>query len=312
MPPPPPPPPGPPPPPSSTAPPKLSKSETNNRSALLGDICKGKALKKSSHLMVDKSKPVIGKEGGPNSSTSTIGPASGRGGKSNAPPGLADLFGGGVPRLKGAGGPQPPVQQPSRAPLQNGFRSNAPRPPGPPGPPRVRPPSVRPPSVNLSPPPPPPASAKFNYNQDSINLQESLTGRGANGRITGLGITSPPPPPPPNHQSSTLSGKNLLVRPALPNNKPMNIRAPPPPPVRSSENKMFPPPPPPPLSNTSHSSQDSLHRQGKNGLPRVPGGPPPPPPPVRSINPPPPPRQPSTSSELPSFHVPTKDPNLSG
>ena len=65
-PPPPPPPPGPPPPPTlgvaNTTPPKLNKKEQVNRGALLGDISKGMKLKKTSHLMVDKSKPAIGGE----------------------------------------------------------------------------------------------------------------------------------------------------------------------------------------------------------------------------------------------------------
>ena len=64
MPPPPPPPPAAPPPPTlhlaNTQPPKLSKKEENNRGALLSDIGKGLKLKKTSHLMVDKSKPVVG------------------------------------------------------------------------------------------------------------------------------------------------------------------------------------------------------------------------------------------------------------
>ena len=63
MPPPPPPPPPGPPPSASAAPPKLSKNDAQNRSALLGDICKGKRLKPSAHLTVDKSKPIVGSEG---------------------------------------------------------------------------------------------------------------------------------------------------------------------------------------------------------------------------------------------------------
>ena len=63
-PPPPPPPPGPPPPPTlhlaNTEPPKLGKKEAVNRGALLSDISKGARLKKTSHLTVDKSKPVLG------------------------------------------------------------------------------------------------------------------------------------------------------------------------------------------------------------------------------------------------------------
>ena len=71
MPPPPPPPgpppaPGPPPPPTfnqaSTQPPKFKKSEAVNRNALLGSIesFKASGLRKTKHLMVDKSAPAVG------------------------------------------------------------------------------------------------------------------------------------------------------------------------------------------------------------------------------------------------------------
>ena len=63
MPPPPPPPPGAPPPPAfnlaNTQKPKMTKSDGNNRGALLASIAQGQRLKSAKHLMVDKSGPAV-------------------------------------------------------------------------------------------------------------------------------------------------------------------------------------------------------------------------------------------------------------
>ncbi|OCT59888.1 WAS/WASL-interacting protein family member 2 isoform X1 [Xenopus laevis] len=271
IPPPPPPPPGPPPPPTfaqaNTEPPKLRRDEQKGRNALLGDICKGAKLKKTTGVN-DRSAPVLeapkGGGGGGGGGGPGFGPSAGM---ALQPKG--GLFAGGVPKLRAVGTKDSPEgRSPAQAPV--GRSAAPPRPPVSGGRPhddsdsgsnRSSPPEVgrahRPSLPDLSRPP----------SSTSSGMKHS---------------SSAPPPPPP--------GRRQAGAPPSQNAKPYN-REKPLPPTPGHRAPAAPPVKPPPSPINSRSP--SAHSQ------------PPPPPPYRqpptSLNGPPSPIN-EPAPELPQRH----------
>ncbi|KAG8446732.1 hypothetical protein GDO86_014262 [Hymenochirus boettgeri] len=291
IPPPPPPPPGPPPPPTfaqaNTEPPRLNRDEQRGRDALLGDICKGARLKKTTAVN-DRSAPVLEKPkggGGGFQSTggSSLGPSSGM---AMQPKG--GLFQGGVPKLRPVGAKDNPECRSSVQPPS--VRSTAPRPPvsggrpqddadsghrsSPPEMGRVHRPSLpdlsRPPSStspgmkhsSSAPPPPPPGRRQTPTTASSQNAKPYNREK--------------PLPPTPGHRA-------LAAPPVKPPPSPVNTRAP------STQNQPPPPPPyrqPPSSLNGPSSPINELAPelpQRHNSLHRKTAGP------IRGLAPPPPP-----------------------
>ncbi|KAM3562500.1 hypothetical protein MY1884_001799 [Beauveria asiatica] len=329
-PPPPPPPPGaggpPPPPPPGGAPGGLPGRPPPGRGALLADISKGRALKKT--VTHDRSAPQI--VGGVASSGPAVGgappvpglapPVPGNRARSNsdqgtgatsaglesAAPQLGGLFAGGMPKLKKRGGGVDTGRDSESSYLSDPGESkfSAPRPPA-------------------SAPPPPSGGAPVIPGRPSL----PVLGPGGLRKTSGRGppppigkkppaiptsrkpalkptITSSPAPPPPPPPSGA---------PALPPPRPISSApgAPPPPPPSSAPPlpaaapRLQPPPPPPPPANSVPSFASPVNRPSGRSSPATAPPPPPPPPPGAApsppaalASPPPPPQSRSRGASL--------------
>ncbi|RMZ68886.1 basic proline-rich [Pyrenophora seminiperda CCB06] len=262
--------------------------------ALLGDISKGMKLKKVAQVN-DRSAPITGKvSDGP--SAAPMGapaipgmgrppavpglappvPGGGTRGRSNsdtgdgggaAPPQLAGLFAGGMPKLRKAGGVNTGADQ-SHAPYLSDPESNrgsAPKPPRGAAPRPPAPPPSAPPAPPGGPPARPALSALRGLDSRPNSVASSISGKPKPPPPIGK---KPPMPPPSSRKPSGLAPPPPTASPARA--PPIPGGAPPPP-----------PPPPPPASTSPRPT----------GVPPPPPLPPPSPaprPPARSTPPPPP------------------------
>ncbi|KAI1531819.1 hypothetical protein PtrSN002B_007649 [Pyrenophora tritici-repentis] len=285
---------GPPPPPMLGKSPGGKAAGGAGRGALLGDISKGMKLKKVTQVN-DRSAPITGKvSDGP--SAAPMGapaipgmgkppavpglappvPGGGNRGRSNsdtgdgggaAPPQLAGIFAGGMPKLRKAGGVNTGADQ-SHAPYLSDPESNRGSAPKPPRGAAPRPPGL-PPSAPPAPPGGPPARPGIN----------ALRGQDSRPNSVASSISGKPKPPPP-------IGKKPPMPPPS-SRKPSGLA--PPPPTASPA----PPPPPPPNGHTPSLAETAARNAFGRASPAAPPPPPPAAPPSAPAPPPPPSAAPS-------------------
>ncbi|EDU40140.1 hypothetical protein A1F94_000372 [Pyrenophora tritici-repentis] len=349
---------GPPPPPMLGKSPGGKAAGGAGRGALLGDISKGMKLKKVTQVN-DRSAPITGKvSDGP--SAAPMGapaipgmgkppavpglappvPGGGNRGRSNsdtgdgggaAPPQLAGIFAGGMPKLRKAGGVNTGADQ-SHAPYLSDPESNrgsapkpprgaAPRPPGlppsappaPPGGPPARPginalrgqdsrPNSVASSISGKPKPPPPIGKKPPMPPPSSRKPSGLAPpppTASPARAPPIPGGAPPPPPPPASTSPRPTG--VPPPPPLPPPSPAPrapARSTPPPPPSDDEYDPYKypapaPPPPPPNGHTPSLAETAARNAFGRASPAAPPPPPPAAPPSAPAPPPPPSAAPS-------------------
>ncbi|KAG9235650.1 hypothetical protein BJ875DRAFT_440161 [Amylocarpus encephaloides] len=328
---------GPPPPPPSGGLP--ARPPAQNRGALLGDIAKGKSLKKT--VTNDRSAPIVGAtSGGPGPSPLAGAPAvpkppsglappvpgganrarsnSDQGGGSAAameqPPQLGGLFAGGMPKLKKRGGgiDTGANRDSSYTSDPESSRTSAPRPPtmAAPRPPTAAPPPPRPAPQNTASTPA--------FAPSIANLRKSGVTPGQR-PMSSASMKGPPPPigkkppaPPPGLRK--FSSHASFAPPPPPSSAPPPpISAPPAPaipppsaprpPMGVPSRSQAPPPPPPPTSPPStNGGGQSLAMQAAiraAGQASPAAAPPPPPPPSNGPSSRPTHRTPSPPSAAP-------------